>query len=81
MTAIKQHSYLEDSKGNKSSKRLWGSIMMVNGIIMSICLFAWVLWRPEASYDSAIRVMETVLAMGTALLGIGVTEGFFNKKE
>ena len=28
------NDFLQDSKGNKSSKRLWGSICIVNGILL-----------------------------------------------
>jgi len=73
--------FLKDSDGNNSSKRLWGSISMVLGLVMkvSFAVFALTPWINVA--DVAVRIpvalgaADGILVAGAALLGFGVLEG------
>ena len=62
------NKFLQDSKGNQSSKRLWGSILLGSGIIFSIILFAYSLYQGAA--DAA-----TADALATACMVWGPEEG------
>ncbi len=42
------NSFLEDAKGNKSSKRLWGSIILGIGTLFSVVLFVYSLSKGAA---------------------------------
>jgi len=68
------NNYLQDSKGNKSSKRLWGSILLATGIIFSTILFAYSLYRGTADAATALGIINMFLIAGGSLLGIGVFE-------
>lgn len=68
------NKFLEDSQGNKSSKRLWGSILLAIGIIFSIILFAYSLYRGAADAATALGIINMFLISGGGLLGIGVFE-------
>ena len=73
--------FLQDSNGNNSSKRLWGSLSMVLGLAMkvSFAILALTPWIDVA--DVAVRVplalgaADGILMAGAALLGFGVLEG------
>jgi hypothetical protein len=66
--------FLEDSKGNKSSKRLWGSILLVIGTLFSIILFFYSLKIGAKDADTALGIINTFLISGSSLLGIGIFE-------
>jgi hypothetical protein len=68
------NKFLQDSKGNKSSKRLWGSILLGLGIIFSIILFAYSLYQGAADAPTALGIINMFLIAGGSLLGIGVFE-------
>tara|TARA_Y100000389_G_scaffold32442_1_gene27569 strand:- start:169 stop:402 length:234 start_codon:yes stop_codon:yes gene_type:complete len=68
------NKFLTDSKGNKSSKRLWGSILLGSGIIFSIILFAYSLYQGAADAATALGIINMFLIAGGSLLGIGVFE-------
>jgi hypothetical protein len=73
--------FLQDSNGNSSSKRLWGSLSMVLGLVMKVgfAVFAITPWIDIA--DVSIRIplalgaADGILIAGSALLGFGVLEG------
>ena len=73
--------FLQDSNGDKSSKRLWGSLSMILGLTMkvSFAVFALTPWINVA--DVAVRIpvalgaADGILMAGAALLGFGVLEG------
>jgi hypothetical protein len=73
--------FLQDSNGDNSSKRLWGSLSMVLGLAMkvSFAIFALTPWIAIA--DVAVRIpvalgaADGILMAGAALLGFGVLEG------
>ena len=68
------NNFLQDSEGNKSSKRLWGSILLGSGIIFSIILFAYSLYQGAADAATALGIINIFLIAGGSLLGIGVFE-------
>lgn len=65
---------LEDSKGKKSSKRLWGSILLIIGILFSITLFGYSLFKGAEDAVTANNIINMFLMAGGGLLGIGVFE-------
>lgn len=74
------NKFLEDQSGNKSSKRLWGSVMLGLGLCFSIVLFFYSLYQIAADSSTALNIIEALILSGTSLLGIGVIE-FFKKKD
>ena len=66
--------YLQDASGNKSSKRLWGSILLTLGIIASAILFYYSLLIGAKDAATALGVINIFLIAGSSLLGIGVFE-------
>tara|TARA_R110002012_G_scaffold215674_5_gene386715 strand:- start:2798 stop:3028 length:231 start_codon:yes stop_codon:yes gene_type:complete len=74
------NNFLQDSKGNKSSKRLWGSILLIIGIIFSGILFCCSLFKGAADAATALGIINIFLISGGGLLGVGVFEKAINKK-
>lgn len=74
------NNFLQDSKGNKSSKRLWGSILLSIGIIFSGILFYCSLFKGAADAATALGIINIFLISGGGLLGVGVFEKAINKK-
>lgn len=68
------NKFLEDSKGNRSSKRLWGSILLSTGIIFSAILFGYSLFLGAKDAATALGIINIFLISGGGLLGIGVFE-------
>ena len=68
------NKFLQDSKGNKSSKRLWGSVLLATGIIFSTILFVYSLYQGAADAATALGIINMFLIAGGSLLGIGVFE-------
>lgn len=66
--------YLKDAKGDKSSKRLWGSILLIVGLIFSSVLFAFSLYKGAADASTALGIINMFLIAGGGLLGVGVFE-------
>ena len=75
------NNFLQDSKGNKSSKRLWGSILLSIGIIFSAVLFYYSLYRGAVDAGTALGIINMFLISGSSLLGIGVFERGINIKK
>ncbi len=81
MTNKKADEFLRDSFGNKSSKRIWGSIIIGLGAIAGICLFVMsVFFGGAGDPATAISIINSFLLFGGSLLGIGVIEKFAIKK-
>jgi hypothetical protein len=81
MTNKKADEFLRDSFGNKSSKRIWGSIIIGLGAIAGICLFIMsVFFGGAGDPATAISIINSFLLFGGSLLGIGVIEKFAIKK-
>jgi len=70
----KQNGYLQASNGDKSSKRLWGSILCANAIIIGNAMAVYCLFRAVGDSKTVIEVVKLFLISGVSLLGIGVTE-------
>ena len=74
--------FLQDANGNNSSKRLWGSISMALGLAMKalFSIIALTSLIPVAEvavrFSMALGAADGILMAGTALLGMGVVEGF-----
>ena len=68
------NKFLEDSTGNKSSKRLWGSILLSSGILFSAILFGYSLFLGAKDAATALGIINIFLISGGGLLGIGVFE-------
>ncbi|MHA1540287.1 MAG: hypothetical protein ACTSXQ_07415 [Alphaproteobacteria bacterium] len=66
--------FLEDTHGNKSSKRLWGSILLGTGMSFSIVLFIYSLSKGAADAATTLGIINMFLISGGSLLGIGVFE-------
>jgi hypothetical protein len=81
MTNKKADEFLRDSFGNKSSKRIWGSIIIGLGAIAGIGLFIMsVFFGGAGDPATAISIINSFLLFGGSLLGIGVIEKFAIKK-
>lgn len=78
---IQHCGYLQDASGDKSSKRLFGSILIGSGILMSWILFIISIKNPMPAYETAKSIIEISIGLGSALLGIGVTEKFFDRRN
>jgi len=74
----KKFGFLDDSDGNHSSKRLWGSILMISGVIMAFVLFVMSLFYDIQSLtiEHGIKLIQLFFMTGGSLLGIGVFENF-----
>lgn len=75
------NNFLEDANGNKSSKRLWGSIVLGIGILFSVVLFIYSLSKGAADAATALGIINMFLISGGGLLGIGVFEKGIQSKE
>ena len=74
--------FLQDNHGNKSSKRLWGSIILGIAVVMAIVLFGYSLYQIVADASTAKSIIDMFLITGGSLLGIGVLEnGIFKKND
>ena len=73
------NKFLEDNHGNKSSKRLCGSILLGMGIVGSVVLFCKCFNTEIKDAQTALAIIQAFLTSGSALLGFGVVE-FFAKK-
>jgi len=78
--------FLKDANGDNSSKRLWGSLSMVLGLLMKV-VYSIVAVTPLIKLEEvAIRIpialgaADGILMAGSVLLGLGLVEGF-QKKE
>jgi hypothetical protein len=72
MSENKKHKTLEDSDGNKSSKRAWGSILLTIASVLSFILFYFCIIHGD--YDKALKIIDSYLYAGSGLLGITVVE-------
>lgn len=75
------HNFLQDSMGNKSSKRLWGSILLTSGLLFSAILFFYSLNKGAVDAPTALGIINMFLISGGGLLGIGVFENAISKNK
>lgn len=73
--------YLQDSEGNESSKRLWGSVLLGVGIVFSVILFAYSLLKGAEDSPTALGIINMFLLSGSGLLGIGIFEKGIKREE
>lgn len=64
----------KDSNGNKSSKRIYGAIILIIAIIKSIVLFSFSLYTKVGDPTTAINIIDGMYILGGGLLGIGIFE-------
>ena len=74
-----KNNFLEDAQGNKSSKRLWGSILLVIGVLFAITLFIFSVINAAQDPSTALRIIDIFLIAGGSLLGVGVFEKAIRK--
>ncbi len=71
------NNFLQDSKGNKSSKRLWGSICIGTVILLKNAEWAGGLFN-KALTPNQVMAMEqassSLITIGCVLLGLGLGE-------
>ena len=72
--------FLQDTNGNKSSKRLAGSILVGLGILLSVILFGYSLYKEAGDAATALGIINIFLISGGGMLGIGVFEKATSKK-
>jgi len=74
--------FLEDFNGNKSSKRLGGAFCLVIGSIMKLILFLYGLGHTTANpFDQLDKCIDTLIYIGSALIGSGLIELFRQGKK
>lgn len=74
-----KNKFLEDNHGNKSSKRLWGAIILLCGLVGSGILFWYSLEYGAKDADTASGIINMLLFSGSGLLGIGIFEKVIKK--
>lgn len=71
------NNFLQDKAGNKSSKRLWGSICLGNGILLKNAEWFCGLIGQTLSINQ-ITIMQqassSLITIGGVLLGLGIGE-------
>lgn len=72
---------LEDKEGNKSSKRLFGALLMTTGLIMALVTFCVSLFHPLGDSATIIKLIAIVLGLGSGLDGLGIFDGVFGRKK
>ena len=76
------NGFLHDANGDKSSKRLWGSIILAVAVLMSLILFGYSLHKGAVDADTATSIINAFFITGGSLLGVGVLEnGVFKKND
>ena len=76
------NSFLEDSQGNKSSKRIAGSILIGLGIIGAITLYIFSLFFGAKDSSTAMDIVQLFILSGSGLIGAGTFEnGLFNNHK
>ena len=71
---------VKDATGKTSSKRVWGSILIINGILQGNALFIRGLFYEIADKNITADIFKTFLGVGAGLLGLGLIE-LFRKKQ
>ncbi len=78
---MNKKGFLDDSNGNKSSKRLIGFILVGCGLAMKFTLFGWGLGHSFANPLTDLDgIADSLIYAGSAVLGVGVVE-FFKKDK
>ena len=75
------HKMFEDKEGNKSSKRLNGTILIWVGILMAIIAYGIALFHPLGDSMTVLKIIAIVLGLGSTLDGVGIFDGVFGRKR
>lgn len=75
------NDYLQDTSGNKSSKRLWGSVLLGTAIVLSTVVVITSVYVGNKIDDNVVTILNGCFLTGAGLLGIGVVEGFGKGKK
>ena len=75
------NDYLQDTSGNRSSKRLWGSVLIGTAIVLSTAVVITSVYVGNKIDDNVVSILESLFFAGTALLGFGVAEVFGKGKK
>ena len=75
------NNYLQDTSGNRSSKRLWGSIILATAIVLAIMAVITSVHVGNRIDDNVVSILQGLFLTGTALLGFGVVEVFGKGKK
>ena len=75
------NDYLQDTSGNRSSKRLWGSIILATAIVLSTIAVITSVFVGNIIDDNVVSILQGLFLTGTALLGFGVVEVFGKGKK
>jgi len=73
-----KYKFMQDRHGNRSSKRLWGSLLLSIGTGLSFILFYYCLGEPDGTYGTAKDIINSFLFTGAGLLGITLGEYLIN---
>lgn len=76
---IRQNGFFYDSQGNRSSKRLVGTVLIVAGGCFLGIVGVFSLFNPVADPATSLAVGKTLIYAGAGLLGVGVVEKFGTK--
>lgn len=71
---------LQDSNGNKSSKRVVGSIVAGAGLLLLLSIGVASIFTIVKDPGTAMESGKTILIVGAGLLGVSVVEFFGAKK-
>ena len=75
MTETK-NGIFQDANGNRSSKRIIGTALVSSGGLFLLSLGIASIFRAIGDPSTALETGKVLLYAGTALLGVGVVEGF-----
>jgi len=64
-----------DGRVEKSSKRLFGSVMISAGGLLLVAIGVIAIFRPIADSPAALQAGQALIITGAALLGVGVLDG------
>ncbi len=71
----------EDADGNKSSKRVNGTLLIWVGLGMSVITWGVSLFHPLGDAKTCLEICGLVIAMGGGLDTAGVFDNIFKKKK
>lgn len=75
------NDYLQDTSGNRSSKRLWGSIILLVALFLSVATTITSVYENNQIDDNVVSILQMLFFTGAGLLGIGVVEVFGKGKK
>lgn len=76
-----KNGFLDDNSGNRSSKRLFGAIILTVALLLSVFTVIWDVLHTNIDIPAAEKILEILFISGTSLLGFGVIENFAKPKK